>query len=276
MICICLNAWLRIYSPKEVSMVKYAVDIKIGQLEHFLQTVRKNLYEFGIDVDAFDEAVLITTNELNASHTKQTIFTVTEGTSDPSSDGECRGIDCLGRILVEYCFFLIPETQLIWPENSEPDLNARKTFTPDAIPRPLMRYFLASVRGSIPLLDNFAATSILSDDNNEKHGKRMAYLTALLDEFKGPFGSGESAIDWDAVYSDRRFQQIALELIGDLRLKTEQLGHENYARLLENFRHQDSDRTGVNAMQRAFTSKDTKQIDKALAAAKEALAQAVY
>ena len=246
------------------------MQIKSEQLNTFIKLLRKNLIASGIDGSEFDSAVKDAVRELNAPLPAEGLFNQHE-----QDEVESRGVDSLGRILVEYSFIRTPETQMIWPDNSEQDITARRVHTNDCIPRPLMRYFLASIRGSIATLDHFEADSILSEDGNGTLEKYLGHTGELLEDFKGPFGSGESAIDWQTVYSDNRFQQVALELIGDIRRKMAQLGLEQYLRILENYRQRDPDSTGINAMQRPFTIDDAKQIDKALWAAEEALALTV-
>jgi len=246
------------------------MQIKSEQLNTFIKLLRKNLIASGIDGSEFDSAVKDAVRELNAPLPAEGLFNQHE-----QDEVESRGVDSLGRILVEYSFIRTPETQMIWPDNSEQDITARRVHTNDCIPRPLMRYFLASIRGSIATLDHFEADSILSEDGNGTLEKHLGHTGELLEDFKGPFGSGESAIDWQTVYSDNRFQQVALELIGDIRRKMAQLGLEQYLRILENYRQRDPDSTGINAMQRPFTIDDAKQIDEALWAAEEALALTV-
>jgi len=241
----------------------------------FTQIMRHQLLNAGIDRQLLEDILKKSVHEFRKKQSYDTdCATSLQEMINQSSGKEHRGIDCIGRILVEYCFFRVPETKLIWPENSERDTQSRIGFTEGVIPRPLMRYFLVSVRGTIPELNNFEASSVLFGEENIAHEERKAYVNELTKKFVSPKAT-ESAIDWQAVYSDNRFQQVALELIGDIRRKIEQFGLERYLRILENFRQRDPDSTGINAMQRPFIIDDAKQIDEALWAAEEALALTV-
>ena len=246
--------------------------IEIDQLDKFLLLLRNNLVDSGLDGMEFDKAVESATRQLLASPPTDPVFRQQD---DSGLTGESRGMDSLGRILVEFCFFRTPEKQMIWPDNTEQDKTARKMFTPEYIPRPLMRYFLASVRGSIATLDRFNARSFLTEGDTGTIEQRTAYTSELLEEFKGPFGAGESAIDWEAVYEDARFQKIAMELIDNIRQKLEQLGLEPYLKIINSFQQNDPDSTGLNAMQRPFTIDDARQIDEALRVTTKALSLAV-
>lgn len=246
------------------------MEIKHDQIARFLHLLRQNLIAAGVDRTRFDQSVEISLRQLLAPPSADPTFS-----RQPDDSGlmeNSRGIDSLGRILVEFCFMRSTDTPMIWPENSEQDTTARKMFTREYIPRPLMRYFLASVRGAIPQLDNFEADSILLEEENDTHSQRVLHINELLEDFKGPFGEGESAIDWPAIYADPRFQNITLELIRDIRHKIEQFGLEHFLHILENYRQHDPDSKGTNAMQRPFTLNDAKQIDEALIAAESALA----
>jgi hypothetical protein len=238
-------------------------------LEEFARLLRKNLEGLGIDGQLFDNALEITVRQLQETSPEEASIAL----ANLLKREENRCMDSLGRILVEYCFIKTPETPLVWPENSVQDSTARKIFTPEVLPRPLMRYFLATVRGSITGLDRFEAASILSKSENNTHEHRKEHVNKLIQEFKGPFGSGESAIRWEAVYSDGRFREITLELIRDIRRTLEKLDLQQYLVILDNYREIDPDSTGLNAMLRPFSIEDAKQIEKALCAAEKTLAR---
>jgi len=185
-------------------------------------------------------------------------------------------MDSIGRILVEFCFFRTAAVKMIWPDHSDQDITARRVFNDRIMPRPLMRYFLVSVRGSIDDLDGFRSPSMLFCDRPEEYAVLKHSVHELLDEFKGPFGSGESAVDWNGVYDDRRLQGMTLELIESLRRKVEEFGLEQYVAQLERYRDLDPEKSGLNAMHRSFGIDDGRQIADALEVAEAALWQMTH
>lgn len=139
-----------------------------------------------------------------------------------------------------------------------------------------MRYFLVSVRGTIDRLDEFQSPSMLFSDTPDEYDELQRTVSVLLEQFKGPFGTGESAIDWDGVYGDRRFQSMALSLIEALRRKVEAFGLEQYVGYLESYRKLDPQNSGLNAMYRPFGLEDAQQLDEALGVAESALWQMTH
>lgn len=242
-----------------------------SQLLLFTQVIRRHLLKAGIDRDLLSKALKEAVKEFRAKQTYDRDCKLALKAKHADKAKENRGIDCIGRILVEYCFFLAPEKKLIWPDNSEKDIQARISFTEGVIPRPLMRYFLISVRGSIPQLDKFEASSVLFGEENTAHEERKKYVHELIMQFRQ--ADPKNNIDWKAVYADTRFQKIALELIGDIRRKIEQFSLERYLRILENIRQRDPAKNTINAMERAFSMEDVKLIDESLWAAERVLAQ---
>lgn len=260
----------------EDHICKATKTVSNNQLKLFTQLIKKNLLNAGIDQSQFDKVLKKTVKEFNKDETFQTECNrAISRISALEKPKENRGIDSISRILVEYCFFKTPETKMIWPEGSRQDDEAREHYIEGVTPRPLMRYFLVSVRGSIPQLNNFEATSVLFGEENAAHEKRKKYVDDLIKEFIVPNQSGRKVVDWNSVYADGRFQKVALDLIGDIRRKIKQFGLDRYLRILENFRQRDPDRTGINAVNRPFVIEDAKQIESALWAAEEALARIV-
>jgi len=246
------------------------------QLRVFTQIVRQKLLDAGIESSLLEKSLKDAIMELkNDDSYLSECSHIIHDISKHTNGEENRGIDSIGRVLVEYCFFRTPSEKMIWPDNSKKDMKARAEYTQNVIPRPLMRYFLVSVRGTIAELNNFEASSVLFGEENTAHEERKSYVDELIQEFKVIDKTGQEITNWQSVYADTRFQQVALELIGDIRRKIEQFGLERYLRILENFRQRDPDSAGINAMQRPFIIEDAKQIDEALWAAEEALALVV-
>ena len=186
---------------------------------------------------------------------------------------ENRRIDSIGRLLVEYCFLRGPSSQMLWPEQSERDIQARREFLADVVPRPLMRYFLVSVRGAIDELDRFESPSLLLNDDGNEYDLFRTQLNERLEDFKGPFGSGESQVNWESAYEDRAFQTLALKLIETMRHKLHDYGLESYLSHLQHYRTLDPESRGLNAMHRAFSLDDARQLEHALEFAESVLWQ---
>ncbi len=254
-------------------LIAMARGLDSDQLELFIHRLRKELLESGLDEKIFDDAAEKAIRGITRPLSDKPVLFRRQVDSSHVLEKEGRGMDSLGRILVEYSFIRTPEASMIRPENSYEDRTARKTFTQEFIPRPLMRYFLATVRGPVAELDRFKAKSIIPKDGHPSNAQRRVYVEELVREFMGPFGSGESAIDWETVYADSRFQEIVLDLISDIRQNIQLMGFDVYLSMIENLRRTDPDSTGLNAMQRPFVINDIKQIDMALQSAGEALAQ---
>ncbi len=132
--------------PAESTITRLAKRVSDEQLNQFVSLLRELLIDSGVAPDVFDSAVLTANQQMKADNIESVITQAVQAE-------ENRGVDTIGRILVEFCFFRTPAVKMIWPVNSNQDMAARREFTSNVIPRPLMRYFLISVRGSIRELD---------------------------------------------------------------------------------------------------------------------------
>jgi hypothetical protein len=186
---------------------------------------------------------------------------------------ENRRIDSIGRLLVEYCFLRAPSSRMLWPEQSERDLQARREFLSNVVPRPLMRYFLISVRGAIDELDRFESPSLLLNDDGRECDRLRLQINERLENFKGPFGSGESQVDWDGVYENRDFQALTLKIIETMRHKLSDYGLETYLSHLQHYRTLDPESRGINAMHRPLSLDDARQLEHAMEFAESVLWQ---
>lgn len=256
-----------------IEICKLTKGVGNKQLLLFTKIVRSHLINAGIDKLLLEKALKEAVVDFRKAQTYDTDCAEALSTMD-ANDKENRGCDSIGRILVELCFVQNPQHRLIWPERSEQDTQARISFTENVIPRPLMRYFLVSVRGSIPELDNFEAESVLFGQENAVHKERKAYVDELLKEY-ATSSNGNCTLDWKAIYTDVRFKKIALELIGEIRRRIDQFGTKRYLRIIENIQQKDPERAKKNSMDRAFTIDDILVIDDALWTAEGTLAQTI-
>ena len=235
------------------------------RLDLFTTNLERHLISGGVDSAVLKQAL----NKAMAETLKQSQALAAQAVKHE----ENRRIDSIGRLLVEYCFLRAPSSQMLWPEQSEKDIQARREFLTDVVPRPLMRYFLISVRGAIDELDRFESPSLLLNDEGQECERLRSQMNERLENFKGPFGSGESQVDWDGVYEDRDFQALALKLIETMRHKLSDYGLETYLSHLQHYRTLDPESRGTNAMHRAFSLDDARQLEHALEFAESVLWQ---
>lgn len=252
------------------SLIKKAGD---EHLKLFIQTVRQCLFQAGRDKTELDEILKKSFNIVRMKGVFEVNCTqLLELFCKDTPSKEQRELDCIGRILVEYCFIRTPERTILYPEDSPQDDKARKEFVENVIPRPLMHYFLVSVRGSIPQLDGFKAESILFGAENAIHEAQLRQAKEISEEYRDKAASGMN-INWDAVYADIRFQRIILKLVGEIRRKIEELGNDRYLRVLENYKQRDQNSKGLNTMHRPFVAADVQLLEEALWNAEKMLAQ---
>lgn len=249
----------------ETAMKRFAERISDMRLDLFTGLLRRNLAGAGVDEAMLKDVIQATTLEMQIEESRNSLVDRALHSFDN------RGIDSLGRIVVEYCFVRAPMGTMIWPEYSDEDTTARWDFVENVLPRPLMRYFLISVRGTIQDIDGFSTPSYLFESQPEAIEDMRRTIGNFLDEFKGPFGHGESAVDWQAVYEDQRFREVGLQIISAMRSKLEHKGLEEYLGCLKQYRRHDPNQDHTNLMQRTFSIEDAQQIQTALINAEKAL-----
>lgn len=254
----------------ETTMKRFAERTSDMKLQLFTRLLRKNLVEAGVDEDTFDNIAQATNLELQIQQSQQNLIDQALHSFDN------RGMDTVGRLIVEYCFVRSTSGKRIWPEYSDEDSAARWNYTETVVPRPLMRYFLISVRGPIKEIDGFESSSFLFNEHPQSIESLRQHIASLIESFKGPFGSGESAVDWQSVYENREFQELALNLISQMRQKLEESGFDSYLSQLEEYRQIDPNSNERNLMQRPFTVQDATQIHEALASAEHSLKELTH
>lgn len=256
------------------ALYKKSTDLCTNELKQFTRHLRQSLLDAGVDQRVVDGAIRKTLQARNApDHFAKGCLRIINKHS-PTTNRMNRGIDTIGRLIIQYCFFRAPEHKMIWPEYSQKDQRAREVFVKDIMPRPLMRYFLVTVRGTIPELNSFETSSMLFGEENQTQEERKEFVNELINEFHE--GEDSNAKDkWEMIYEDDRFKRIALDLISDIRRKIEQFGHDRYLRIIENLRKRDPDKIDINAMHRVFTIDDVRQIDESLWAAEDYLAHSL-
>lgn len=257
---------------KSLELSKNLKRLSNAELKLYTGIIRKQLIEDGFDHSTIDKSIKKAVQTFKAKSTLDLELASLLGkTSEDQNPRDKRGLDSIGRILVEYCFIRIPTKKMIWPIDSDEDQLSRSKFVRGVIPRPLMHSFLISVRGAIPELDGFETGSVLFGEENQKHEERKAYVSSLVKKFQNKKADHKEV--WNTIYSDKRFQKAALDLIGDIRRKIVEFGLERYVRILENLRQRDPYNKTTNIMPRPFLLEDVKQIDDALWDAEEKISQ---
>ncbi len=161
------------------------------QLKLFTKILRKHLFEQNIPLSIVDNAIKQAIVEFRDQESFATdcAKAISKDLSD-SRPKENRGIDSIGRILIEFCFFRSPKTKMIWPENSEQDQMARESFS--KILFHLSVFLLTTLS-----IDHFEASSVLFGEENSIHEQRKDLVTQLITEFESS-NSNEGKIDWRA------------------------------------------------------------------------------
>lgn len=248
----------------EAKIGRLADRVSSEMLQQYTNLLRQNLVDAGVDPTLFDDMAQTSLLELQVQQSQASIL------EQALRSEEARGVDSIGRIVTEFCFVRTSAGTMLWPEYSDKDTLARWQFEESVLPRPLLRYFLVSVRGTVEPIDAFEAPPFLFDEP-ETLDELKSDITLLLDEFKGPFGTGEAAVDWPEVYEDPRFREIARDLVVRMSARLADHGLESYLQTLERYREQDPRRNDANLMQRAITIEDARQIQTALARAEQTL-----
>jgi len=248
---------------------RFAERVSREKLHIYTQILRDSFTKEGIDPSLFDNLAQTANLELQIRESENSIA------SRALRSEENRGIDTVGRIMIEYCFIRTTNGKMIWPEYSDEDTMARWQFSENVLPRPLMRYFLISLRGTIEEIDGFSTPPFLYEESPEQMDLIRQTLSEFIDEYKGPFGSGESSVDWKELYEDTRSQQMGLNLIRSMRVRIKTTGLEDFLRRLNDYRTQDPHKEEANLMQRSFNMEDIAQIEQALESAEARLTNSV-
>ncbi|SKA96562.1 hypothetical protein SAMN02745704_02745 [Paucidesulfovibrio gracilis DSM 16080] len=175
-----------------------------------------------------------------------------------------RGFDPMGRLLIEFGLMRPFKKPVLYPDDSRQDEAARKVFTKGVIPRPLVRYFLVSVRGSIPGLDGFTAKPVMFSEHNEAMQERREDLGSLVEEYTVEFNFGKTTTDWRRMLEDPRVHSITRDFFSDLLENMRALGPQRVLKIVNNMQNSDKDPGDRTRMKRPFELADIKQLMVAL------------
>ncbi|MGE4299480.1 MAG: hypothetical protein AB7E47_15800 [Desulfovibrionaceae bacterium] len=232
-----------------------------GQMQLFARLMKRALHEQGVDKDTIGrawQATLAQYKEMSRIK-RECAFAVDEALHLYELPGTTVR-DIMGRVVVEFCLIRSGDSRLIFPEKTREDDEARAAFTPGVIPRPFMRHFLVSVRGTIEGLDGFQAKSMLFGEGNELYEECRAALSGYIARHTKGGDDGGSTVLWLDVYEDPDVKRVALRFVGEVHRRIAALGAERYLRIIENIRQQDPERNTVSAMGREFVDDDMEQL----------------
>ncbi len=172
--------------------------------------------------------------------------------------------DIIGRVLVEFACVRPYKKPVLAPDGSNREATSRKEFIKGTLPRPLIRYFLVSVRGTLPEINEFQAKPILFGLENEKMASHKEQMLEIVKEFTTHYEYGKRSTDWSAVYQHPQSQQIAQDILSELLETIAGMGVQRYHKIISNIQSNNKFPTYRTAMDRLIELKDVKQLIVAL------------
>ena len=176
-----------------------------------------------------------------------------------------RGKDPLGRLLVEYAFVRTRKKGLIFPLGSNEDRAARERFVKGVIPRPVLQYFLISIRGTVDGVDSFKFLPLLFGFDDPVMDERRKAVAGIIEEHRKTPVPGKTVTDWKMVYEDRRSKELMLPFLRQVLERLAALGGRRYLNILENIQRKDDSMGEEPQLRRQITPEDLDQVASALA-----------
>lgn len=246
------------------------------QILTFSKQLKEKMLETGITRRVTDDIIKeafrgYRTMDTFNEHCVETLYRILEAYLRPSN--RCK--DVLGRLVVEYSLFRAVKTPLLNPAGSERDDEARRTFLRNALPRPLVSYFLVSMRGSVEGVDDFDAKPVLFGLENETMAERRERATAIAADHTTHYKHGHRVVDWDNIYEDERSKRLAFELIGEVVEGMDGLGDKRMLKIIQNIQNNDKPVSATNVMEREFALDDIRLLKAAMSRARQLLAKAL-
>ena len=147
-----------------------------------------------------------------------------------------RGRDILGRFLTAYVFAESAPKRFLHPVDADEEQEAREKFVRGVVSRPLLRYFLVSVRGDVDMVDDFEARPMLFRIDDPSLEAKENKILKILKRYTRQYDDGSTVIDWAAAYDDPRSKELALAFISDILQRIREFGKERYLLVLDNIR----------------------------------------
>ncbi|THB65864.1 MAG: hypothetical protein D6E12_11655 [Desulfovibrio sp.] len=176
-----------------------------------------------------------------------------------------RGRDPLGRLLVEYAFVRCSSKGIIYPQDSEQDMAACEQFIRGVLPRPIMQYFLISIRGTVDGVDNFKFLPMLFGFDDPAMDERRKVIAEVIEENKKSPVPGKTLTHWKGVYDDERSKRLMLPFMRQVMERMASLGGQRFTNILENIQRKDEAMNDEPRLKRQITGDDLDQIASALA-----------
>lgn len=167
-----------------------------------------------------------------------------------------RGRDVLGRLMTEYCFVRRPSGQVLFPDESEKDDESRVEYMPGVLPRPLLKYFLVSVRGSIEGVDGFRFMPMLFGFDDPLMEERHQTAFKLLESFRTMHDGGKRVTDWNGMYQHQVSKQLTRHLAAEVLKKVHDLGRQRLLNILNNIQYKDESVSEEPALKRVVVAGD--------------------
>ena len=260
---------------KEISLKSPAITHNLSKISHcecrkllfsFANALRKKLVTQGMDNARVLEGIQLAMKEFGPESfaiNKECMHLVQE-TLENFLNAQDKGGDILGRIVFHFVFDAPDGKRLVHEEGSEEDILARRQVTPGVIPRPLMRYFLICVRGTVSGVDPFQSLPVLFGSDFQFIEERTATALELANDYRMVEDSEDSPIYFPGFFLDRRVQMFAFELLGKVWQRLEDLPEGWLLRIIENLHSKRRKTLSTIDMERHFTPEDMQQLHDAV------------
>lgn len=172
--------------------------------------------------------------------------------------------DNIGRLLVEYGITRAYKRQILCADESEKETAAREKFVKGVIARPLLRYFLVSVRGALDAVDEFKTKPVLFGLENEAMAERTRELAEIVKKYTVQYKYGKQSTNWGALYDDPDCKRLACDTLGEILETIASMGPQRYFKIIGNIQSNNKFPTQRTAMERLFELNDVKQLVAAL------------
>lgn len=260
---------------KEISLKSPTITHNLSKISHcecrkllfsFANVLRKQLVAQGMDSARVLESIQLAMKEFGPESfaINQECMHLVQETLENFLNAQDKGGDILGRILVHFIFEAPGGKRLVHAEGSEEDALARREFTPGVIPRPLMRYFLICIRGTVNGVDPFQSLPVLFGSDFKFIEECTATALELANDYRMVEDSEDSPIYFPGFFLDRRVQVFAVELLGKVWQRLEDLPEDWLLRILHNLHSKRRKTVSSIDMERHFTLEDVRQLREAV------------
>lgn len=255
------------------------------QLFTFANMVRRAARDEGLDDAAVGRAIkkALTDYGPTCKGVNAECMGLVQGAIEDFINAGDHGRDIIGRLLTHY--MLQADAGVAMPKAGEDEEEgARQSFLPGVMPRPLLDYFLITVRGSVEGLDPIQSLPLIFGTGMGWLGDKEARLGQIIEDYRieAPDAgeadehamaaegatTSEAPIYWEGVFLDNRTRLLALQFFSEIAARIKDLGAEHYAMLLANLESKHRNTHGHTLMQRPFQVEDVAQLQGVILMAK--------